>query len=175
MVNKREIAHHEAGHAVIARVLGVEVEYATLATLDGDLGQVLTRSAAHASPNDLVAYEKDAMVSLAGPLTQAGYRYQHRKASGPAWREEWNDDRRNAMNCLGMLFLRQRGESITPGEVSFEGERAEAFERLYNDTHVKTVGLIADHWPAIERVAEALRAGRLLSQANLDALIAEGR
>ena len=38
MGKKETIAHHEAGHAVIARVLDIPVSYATLDALDGASG-----------------------------------------------------------------------------------------------------------------------------------------
>ena len=46
---QRIIAHHEAGHAVVARLVKVGVELATLKPISGD-PCVLTVSASHGDP-----------------------------------------------------------------------------------------------------------------------------
>ena len=50
MGKKETIAHHEAGHAVIARVLDIPVSYATLDALDGASAVVTTSRATHLTP-----------------------------------------------------------------------------------------------------------------------------
>jgi hypothetical protein len=73
----------EAGHAVIARVLGVGVPQLTLVSVDADTAAVaITASAAAlADRNDLFAHvagiEKDIKVSIAGPQSQNVYRRWH--------------------------------------------------------------------------------------------------
>jgi len=54
--------------------------------------------------------------------------------------------------------------------VALEGERAGQFH-LFNCTLEKTRALVDQHWPAIHRVAKALMSDRVLSEAEIDALI----
>jgi hypothetical protein len=51
--------------------------------------------------------------------------------------------------------------------VALEGERAGQFLDLFNCRLEKTRA----HWPAIRRVAKALMSDRVLSEAEIDALI----
>src|SRR5258705_87842 len=74
-------AHHEAGHVVVARRLGVGVRYVTLLPeFDTDIGaHAWTESAAYkARDAEPVAFitglANDAKVSLAGPYAQHQYR-----------------------------------------------------------------------------------------------------
>jgi hypothetical protein len=172
---KKAIAHHEAGHAVIARVLGLDVVYATLRSLNGGLGDVLRVSAAHRAPDDLEALKKDAIVSLAGPMAQLRYQPLSQGAQQRAWKDGgWQADRRDAENSLVMLLLRQHDEPVVLGHCVLEGERAEEFCQLFNGTRAKTADLVKENWPAIGRVAVALLgADRPLSQDEVDALIAQ--
>jgi hypothetical protein len=68
-------AYHEAGHAVIARMLGIAVEYVTTLSDDRTNGVALTHSAAFLAQDAdqttrLVAITKDMVVSLAGPYAE---------------------------------------------------------------------------------------------------------
>ena len=55
--------------------------------------------------------------------------------------------------------------------VALEGERAGQFLDLFNCTLEKTRALVDQRWPAIRRVANALMSDRVLSEAEIDALI----
>jgi hypothetical protein len=55
--------------------------------------------------------------------------------------------------------------------VALEGERAGQFLDLFNCTLERTRALVDQHWPAIRRVAKALMSDRVLSEAEIDALI----
>jgi ATP-dependent Zn protease len=79
--NRKKLkAYHEAGHAVIARVLGVGVPQLTLVSVDADTAASATTAsaAALADRNDLFAHvagiEKDIKISMAGPQSQNRYR-----------------------------------------------------------------------------------------------------
>src|SRR5262245_44635066 len=79
-VNDRQIAYHEAGHAVADRVLGRRIWVATLSPPadagDGVLGAVCAQTSIYALAPDadhvmqIAALEKDAIGSLAGPIAQ---------------------------------------------------------------------------------------------------------
>ena len=76
-------AYHEAGHAVVARTLGMAMSYVTmLPTDDMTAGSALADSASWLARDadqatQLAAIEKDMKALLAGPHAQA--RYQPRK------------------------------------------------------------------------------------------------
>ena len=68
---------HEAGHAVAARVLGVEIESVALGRVSDAAAYVMTRSKAHGVDKSDVAmqinaYEIDGKVALAGYAARAG-------------------------------------------------------------------------------------------------------
>jgi hypothetical protein len=77
---KREkmIAYHEAGHAVIARVFGLDVRHVmlfpTTPLVHRQNAAWLARDADTATM--LVALERDAKVTLAGPIAQQKHRYR---------------------------------------------------------------------------------------------------
>jgi hypothetical protein len=112
-VGKKTKAHHEAGHAVVARALGIKVTHATLSDIDGE-AVVSSWSAGHAAaenaanaPYRIAGLEKDAMVALAGPLAEFQYRPLSRGAVLRTWKSGWASDRRNAVGhtVLGGLIL----------------------------------------------------------------------
>ena len=171
--NKLVIARHEAGHAVIARALNINIKYATLEDVNG-YPQTVTESAAHQRPSDLDALEHDAIVALAGPLAQQRHRPLSQSEQDRAWEDggDWYDDRLVVFSSLGRLLLRRSGEQVVEGQhVVLEGERAEQFLALFNCTRDKATALVDQHWPASCRVAKALMSDRVLSEAEIDALI----
>ena len=70
-----------------------------------------------------------------------------------------------------MLHKRRRGEPVVGGQIELEGERLQEFIDLFNCTLAKASSLVDQHWPAICRVAKALMSDRVLSEAEIDALI----
>ena len=77
---KKVKAHHEAGHAVIARVLGINVSHVALHSVGLQNGSgVLRHSALHLAngkdpATQIIAAENDAKILLAGPIAQCFYR-----------------------------------------------------------------------------------------------------
>jgi hypothetical protein len=73
MRGKKVKAHHEAGHAVVARVLGISVEHVSLLAGGENSTGVLTHGALYQARDNthsaqIAAAEKDAKVALAGVL-----------------------------------------------------------------------------------------------------------
>jgi ATP-dependent Zn protease len=71
---RKVVAYHEAGHAVVARLLGQSIVSVAIGA-DDDSAAAVTSSAAHAArERDAAAqvsgYETDAMIALAGPIAQ---------------------------------------------------------------------------------------------------------
>jgi hypothetical protein len=145
------VATHEAGHCVAARVLNLVVRRASAS--EDDPG-VITRYRVDVPPAELAAtLEKLILVDLAGPLAE--YRVTGR-SDGHAWLA----DERNALSrALRLLGL---------DHAELDDSPAELVERL----RPRAAALVAENWAQIERVAAALAAGGVLTQSDVDALIA---
>jgi hypothetical protein len=79
---RRVVAYLEAGHAVVARLLGVDIVSVTMAEEAG----VLRPSAAYAARESgtaaqVVGYEIDGKIALAGPIAQLMSRPRPRSTS----------------------------------------------------------------------------------------------
>ncbi|MGC1827388.1 MAG: hypothetical protein WA723_17275 [Pseudolabrys sp.] len=175
-------AYHEAGHAVVARTLGIAMFYVTtLPTEDMTAGGALTNSASWLARDadqatQLAAIEKDMKACLAGPHAQA--RYQPRKTKRIP--NDWASDFKLAKSFAtkAVLIRNGRGADIPIGEGTFEivlgaddlAEIARLFHRIWNETEA----LVAKLWPAITLVAEELLTRRMLFEDEVDALI-EGK
>ena len=94
---ERSTAYHEAGHAVMAHVLGLRVISATIVAAKGYLGVVrfgktgITENASYARPNSTWVFDRKAMVSMAGMIGEVSV-LSHRNhvgagadATGLAW------------------------------------------------------------------------------------------
>jgi hypothetical protein len=172
MSRRAKIAHHEAGHAVIARVLGVEVAEIVMFRTAGTTAHVTTVSAAHLARDVGVAafsagLDHDIKVALAGPIAQ--HRYRPTKSI-----DSWVDDCARATNLAATKVWVTREERIPPeGGLSItldSTEEAEA-EAIFNASRSETETLVEAHWTAISRVAAAMQQKPLMNQTELDALI----
>lgn len=151
-----ERAYHEASHAVVARALGVGVDFVALfptgvldastarfakaieeARRDGIFGTAVTTH-----PTTPKEIEADVIISIAGPLADVR---RDRRCS----REGWQND----ISSITELMRKQHREVD--------------IDRLMKQHEP----LVRKHWPAIKRVAEALYARRVLDQDEIDALI----
>jgi hypothetical protein len=80
MIGKKALAFHEAGHAVISRVLGIKVPYVSLLAINESAGRAVTESAAWRAKNEgsdaAIGREKDIKLSLrnANDRTRRPYR-----------------------------------------------------------------------------------------------------
>jgi hypothetical protein len=153
-------AHHEAAHAVVARILGVDVSYAALfpyepknaprrlwPILNKLEGAILSGTVQTADCDP----ELDVVIIIAGACADKIFhpdlaRAEHRGGS-------IQNDRKN--------FARLIGGQFTKSEVA----------RKFRLAMRKHEPMVRKHWPAIERVAEALFARRVLVKDEIDALI----
>jgi cell division protease FtsH len=164
--NRRIAAYHEAGHAVCARLLGVTI---VEAKGKGKRLHVLSRSAGHDArgmPDFRRGLESDIQVSLAGAIAQQLYSPQSYDES------QVQDDLQNA----GQAAIRHCLE-IGNGELGdafrFEGELPEAAEKLVQQLYEPTINLIKENWHKVERVAAAFLEHGELTQAEIDAVMAD--
>ena len=175
-------AYHEAGHAVVARVLGVEVTYVTLFSTDETNSAIAqTRSATWLARGAddttlLAAAEKDLKISLAGPLADAWYRPKRRDKQ-----DDWQADLAHARQSAAHAVSIRRGANpldangqVKPGvKTELTHDEAQECLHLINQLWEETDKLIADNWPAVTRVAEMLFERRILSGDDVDSLIAD--
>ena len=167
------VAHHEAGHAVVAWMLGLKVEYVNI--LDGGAG-AHTESATYLA-RDLdnetypAAISKDIIVALAGSYAQQRYRPQSAKRQ-PA---EWEDDRQVAtsLGCRAALVASgvERDQidlamlnNLNPGQQEYA-------IHLFRQCGDRARELVADHWPVIVKFAQALLSRPILGADDIDKLI----
>ena len=169
---------HEAGHAVAARVLGVEIEGVALSGVGDAAASVTTRSKAHeADKSDVVAqisaYEIDGKVALAGYAAQA--LLEHKEAAAQAGRTlkgSDDPDMQRALSCAAAIALLQAGEpmpDLAPGArlalPESCRESAEAnYARLLHETYL----LVFKHRSKIERLAKAFFASTHIEPAEID-------
>jgi hypothetical protein len=138
-------ALHEAGHAVVARLLDLEVTRVSAGT---DAG-VRTRYRMTE-----INLQKVVLVDLAGQLAELR-----------CLRERWETDERNALSRALRIVLLRRGLRDDQLTDELRAEAAELVERLRAEAET----LVGDNWAAIGRVAFAL-ADHPLTQAEVDAL-----
>ena len=176
-------AHHEAGHAVTARVLGVGVTYAAMLDVNVQTASALYIARGGELTGQIAGAENDAKVALAGAIAQQHYRPMTEGQINKAARNGgWTDDLDRAKSLTAHILYFQSGRSV--GDLHREldpesvlrrladtPEASALFDRLWNETQA----LVQQHWQAIERVAAALLEHRALGQDKLDALIAAGR
>ncbi len=149
-------AYHEAGHAVIAYLLGYKPQSATIVPTVDTAGHVII----HANPlhgfqldidgsdEARLRVESAITICFAGPIAQKRHNPRsRRKAHG-----QWDYD------TIAELGLRVCGS----------GEQATAFIRWHE---IVARDLVQAHWLHIARVAGQLLERERLSHADLDAII----
>jgi hypothetical protein len=170
-----EIAHHEAGHAVIARALGVGVVYvAMFATSDDNRANAKSVSASYKArdaetPALLAALKIDATVALAGPYAQ----HRFRPRAVKQLMRGGEGDCQRALGCL-VHAVRLERQGVRPlaqsGFIEISRDVLDEAKARFQNLEDEVAALVARHWPAIERVAAALLECPLLSEADVDAL-----
>lgn len=159
MTKRERAALHEAGHAVIARVLGICIAEVTI----GHDAGVQPDWWEDRLPREQVA-EAFAKFSLAGPAAQCRNRRRrgNRFAIVVVLLREGSNDYESAM-----IQVRCATGAWTDDPV--KKAAADALFELWLD---ETEKLVDEHWPAIERVARALLVCPVLDQATVDEVIA---
>jgi hypothetical protein len=174
-------AYHEAGHAVIARQLGLEVASVTIipdldyfgVTYYHHFATYLARNADLAT--QISAAETDAMVSLAGPTAECLYRRPSKREMAVCW----ETDREAVIDAVSRA-VDFKHDLLTGHGPECDGELFDQLcdefdqlcDELNNQLSLKTMMLVVKHWPAIERVAHGLRNFSSLDQTDVDDLIA---
>jgi len=150
-------AHHEAGHAVAARVLGVTVKRVRLRP-----NPLVT---VHHRSDRLTALAADGVIAWGGPAAE-------RRFSGYDLGSCWDTDLRNMRTRAIRYTLFHHG--VVDAHSSLEAELLDPVIRdLAGRWAAKAERIVEQRWRAIERVARALCRGKgELDQGEIDAMIA---
>jgi ATP-dependent Zn protease len=170
------VAHHEAGHAVVARAFGVRVDNVTLVAEGGNKGAAHAYSEAWRSrdqdgPTQFAAMCTDAKVALAGPLAQLRYRPLARGARQNLLEEGWAEDRKTIISLAGTAVMLKNGLELVKGRPLPERCHDEV-SALISSLEAETNVVLDGAWAAVERVAIALLKTSTLDADELDDLIA---
>jgi hypothetical protein len=172
--NREYLAHHEAAHAVIARMLGVPcLGILMFPTDDSNNAGALVQSAAfHADVGGrLGGLKKDALVWLAGPVANVRLSGDPKHFSIGA-----KSDLKAAQDAALKAALLSSGVDLPWGPESFDLEvdskTIKQANSVLKDWRVEAEQLVCEHWPKIERVARALLTADMLVEAEVDRLIA---
>jgi hypothetical protein len=175
MTGRRAKAHHEAGHAVIARVLGVDVSYVTLIRM-GESSFVETQSALYLAKDknlsaQIAAAKNDARAFLAGPIAQCRYRPLTERQRQKEKENGWSHDYANIRLLVAQILCVQDGRSAVDLDETTVTVDLNKFNAALDRLQDEAAALVEKHWQAIEQVAIALFEGHFLHQDDIDALI----
>lgn len=160
---KVQIAHHEAGHAVVACRLHKFPSKVTILPNKSSSGRAVFRRPllqegmqSDNSPRNWLRIEHDMIIAMAGPLAQRRY------APRSDWRQNryWGERGTDFDIFADLLLLQHDDEKVRDAYARYIRARAES--------------LVENGWPAIERVAQALVDQQTLSREELSKTIWPG-
>jgi hypothetical protein len=171
---KRKIAFHEAGHAVIARLHGVDIKEISMVpcvSLLGDdlLANVQCRSMGWKARESgagreaiIHGLEIDAKVAMAGEIVD--------QIRGGADFDEgqYNTDDQNILSAASRIVLFDR-DDLPNGPYTPTEEEKEAAVALTLRLWEETVTELRKNWAAVERVALLVMSGASAGEAQVDA------
>lgn len=164
-VSKKSRAFHEAGHAVIARVEGIQITEATI--LPGFIQSERVLGSVEFIFGRTDDHEAKIRALLAGAIAQ--------ERAGFIDRIGGMQDRFEVEKLAGIWANRLKpGELLRDcfdedGSLSLSVDEEARAMRLVKRLQKQTETLVARHWLAIERVADALLRRRVLYQDDVDA------
>jgi hypothetical protein len=179
--HRHNIAIQEAGHAVIARIFGLSLRVTRVLAHSLQDANVEHETAAYlaensAVPTQIAAYEKDAILALAG---NAANRVDHPHLPHFDVMTDDSVDMTNARQAIyKIVCLVTRAWPMPQRDViaiRVDAALQAAMTKVYDRVLQKTADLVDQYWPAIVCVAKYLeRHGAINDQATLDDLIERG-
>ena len=123
---RRTVTYHEAGHAVVARLLGVNINSVTIAE-EAQEAVVPTSSSAYAARESgraaqVAGYEIDGKIALAWPIAQLMSRPNRDDRVAKAARTSHEEDFANAKNaaaCIALLYFTHVRRRSGPHHIDF--------------------------------------------------------
>jgi hypothetical protein len=164
------IAHREAGHAVIARKLGIPVDHTIVRggrganPFGGSMGDPDTEAR-------VAAYESDAVVALAGLAAQRRLQGREEMFVTDDLFED-DDDMANPRRAIYCAICLRTGKPLPVEGVAVDRLAVDAMTDAFRRFQTEAIRLVRVHWPAIARVAKALERHGRIDQTELDRLIA---
>jgi ATP-dependent Zn protease len=150
--DKRSIAYHEAGHAVLHLLAGHEIESATIAGDDDAKGRVVCDVSGlevlRYEDDDVrqVPFERQIMACMAGVIAQRQFAPQSATADDSEFdhsvAHEWFD--------------------------ALEVPRGEIRDAYWHLLELRTGALVKEHWGRVERIAAALLEHETLTGAQVE-------
>jgi hypothetical protein len=173
-----DTAYHEAGHTVVARKLHRKVKYVTIVPGPGYLGEYLMEPVSVTDATLISVAETVVIIYLAGPTAECRYRRPKSVQELVQWMVFGRADGEAARDAVSraadhIVFPEPLGAECPDVIIDrlcdeFDQRCVELFEELC----VKTDRLVAEHWSAIERVADGLLDFSTLNGTDVDDLIA---
>ena len=173
---KSAVAYHEAGHAVIARVQGIEINTIDMTPCEGRKAGVvaweLVGVAREAGQSALLVAEaarKDARVSLAGSIAQSKFQKAH---SGRINSDGWDNDKEQLVFALALInYLNKGGTFPLPASYAPTEQDREFIQQAARELEDETRPMVTKNWPSIEKVAQIFKRGGTFNESDVDALI----
>jgi hypothetical protein len=159
------VRYHEAGHAVVARVLGINVIYVT-ARPKGKYRGLTCIDYTGRRQEPVEFFNHQIKILLAGSLAEIK---RYPDSDWNVLRDNCFDDWGKAYACADRLVRIRRLPRPQRMDIF---RQYPATTLIIERTAAETERLLAANWPAVTRVAKALHRNAYLKQPELDALIA---
>jgi hypothetical protein len=173
-------AYHEAGHAVVGRLLGIDVERIVMSRTGKTAAYVAGKSAFwkvkdQGPAAQIAAIEAETKMALAGIAAQT---MAAQSRGLPNYGHVGGED--DAQKCYEnavRIALLKAGETLpeTVAGFTLSDPVQKDTQAIHNRLIAETKQLTEDNWPIIESVAGKLSPGASMDQQQLDALIEKSR
>jgi hypothetical protein len=177
MKKENILAIHEAGHAVVAHVLGGATSIVAVFPLNDDQqGGARTRSFLYKAKeadrtSQIEAAKRDVMVALAGPAAQQKFKPQKAKKQRL---DGWKGDYDNATKGIARMILLQDDPTFDISqttEIYLNDEQQQKAVALFDQIAWEVSVLVTENWAAIEQTADKLIRLRIIFGDEVDVIV----
>lgn len=169
--------HHEAGHAVVARRLGISIEGISMAPDDDSDARVPIRDVETWLARDAemtVLLSALCKFGLAGALAQLRFDPdddRKEQLRGGQASKDYVGDINKIRPLVAEVVLLTTGVCSSRSETKGVPADRALCEQLLGQLCDETEALVAENWPAIQRIARYLQRHREMTEAEVDALL----